>query len=222
MSHADYKQNVEAAGYDEFVKAGNNNWGMLNEMLSLGYSFITNNEAALLAEGKMPATFKNDYNTAKTDFRTPYFIYSKTKQNIKEEREAKIIACNGLFNKMMPMLKDGNKATIDNPVISSGFTFAAAKRYFDVKGIVVRNIKLAANETKYVEGIYKYSVVAVKGNFGVYACGGSVTTCNEAAGGILIAAKDEQALPFNTNNITFTNTSADAETTIVVHLLRKS
>jgi hypothetical protein len=59
-------------------------------------------------------------------------------------------------------------------------------------------------------------------NFDVYACGGNLTSCNEAAEGILIAAKHKKALPFNTNNITFTNASADAATTIVVHLLRKS
>jgi hypothetical protein len=222
MSHADYKQNVEAAGYNEFVKAEHNNWNMLSEMLNLGYAFIVANETELLASGKMPTTFKTEYNTAKNDYRTPYSNYSQTKQSIKEDREAKIVACNGLYKKVMTMNKDANRATIENPVISSGFTFAAAKRYFDPKGIVVRTIKLAANETKFVKGILMHSVVAVKGKYDVYACAGNVIVCDLASGGMLITTKNEEALPFDVNDITFTNASDEGETTIVVHLLRKT
>jgi hypothetical protein len=117
------KAKLEGAGSTHYNSATNNNWDEVDALMKSGKKFITDNNAALAANG-MPAAFPATFNTTKTNFETAFTNFEDAQQDNEELRDQKINANNALNTTLTAMLDDGQKIYRNNPAKRDRFTFA--------------------------------------------------------------------------------------------------
>lgn len=126
------KPKVEAAGYDHYAKAANKNWDQTMLLLTAGQHFIDNNTAALTAGG-MPAAFAADYATAKSAFGDLYIQFTDFEQDEEEGTDAKIVANNAIYQKLISMFEDAQIIYEHNASKRERFIFAQVKAMITTK-----------------------------------------------------------------------------------------
>ncbi len=120
------KPKIESAGYDHYAKAANKNWDETLLLLTAGQHFIDNNTAALTAGG-MPATFSAAYAATTTAFSDLYVQFTDFEQDEEEATDAKILANNKLYQKLLAMFEDAQIIYDTNAAKRERFVFAQIK-----------------------------------------------------------------------------------------------
>ncbi|MCF8256750.1 MAG: hypothetical protein K9J06_04315 [Flavobacteriales bacterium] len=120
------KAKWESAGRDRYDKATNNNWGELLLMLDAGKSFIASNGVELAAGG-MPANFPQQYNDARNTFILLHTDFLDFGQDELEGTDAKTLANNAVYRRMMDMNEDGQLVFDEEPAKAQRFVFQSVK-----------------------------------------------------------------------------------------------
>lgn len=111
-----------AAGHGYFVDAVKFDWDAVNRLLDRGLSFLTNNEAALLAAG-MPTDFITDYTTAKNAVAAKYLQFTQAEEESKRLTDVKTDVNNDMHKTLTDMFEDGKKIFRNNAAVREQFTF---------------------------------------------------------------------------------------------------
>jgi hypothetical protein len=119
----DYNAKIEAAGKANYSKAANMNWEYAKQLLVSAKSFLTNNEAALLADGGMPANFINGFDTVKGDFIQLFDDFKSAEQTSIEQTDAKINANNAIYADGRSMMEDGKRIFRKNAAVRNKFVW---------------------------------------------------------------------------------------------------
>lgn len=118
------KPMLEAAGYNYYDKAANNNWDSVKGLMTSGSTFIVAELPNLTAGGNMPLSFQTDFNTAKTNFETQHQNFLQAEEDSRVGQDTKINANNTIHADLMSMLLDGQEIFKNNEPIYKQFVFA--------------------------------------------------------------------------------------------------
>lgn len=118
---AHYKPRVEEAGKGYYTKAAAQNWEYVQLLMEAGKTFITNHNAALLADGGMPAGFAADYDLKKLEFDTVYNNFMDKRQDAQEQTDAKIEANNAIYADGRAIMEDGKHIFRGNASVRDRF-----------------------------------------------------------------------------------------------------
>lgn len=118
---AHYKPRVEEAGKGYYTKAAAQNWEYVQLLMEAGKTFIVNHNAALLADGGMPAGFAADYDLKKQEFDDVYNDFMDKRQDAQEQTDAKIQANNAIYADGRAMMEDGKHIFRGNASVRDRF-----------------------------------------------------------------------------------------------------
>ncbi|HRH50467.1 MAG TPA: carboxypeptidase-like regulatory domain-containing protein [Panacibacter sp.] len=128
------KPQIEAAGAAYYTKAANYGWEQLKSLLNAAVIFINANEAALLLNDNMPATFKPKVITAQQDVETQYKNFLSLQQAAESATVAKINANNEVYDKLIAMFTDGQLIFKSDADKKSRFVFDSLLSYITTAG----------------------------------------------------------------------------------------
>lgn len=114
---------LNAAGQSYYRKAGKDDWIAIKRLLHDGNIFITDNKQALQAEGSMPPAFPTLFVAAKDSFDELHQQFISASQNNNVETQAKIMANNEVYAKLISMFLDGQDIYRSDEAIRKKFTF---------------------------------------------------------------------------------------------------
>jgi hypothetical protein len=117
-----YEDKRNAAGHGYFEDALKFDWDAVNRLLDRGLSFLTDNEAALLAAG-MPTDFISDYTTAKNAVAAKYLQFGQAEEESKRLTDVKTDVNNDMHKTLTDMFEDGKKIFRNNAAVREQFTF---------------------------------------------------------------------------------------------------
>ena len=117
------KPMLEAAGYNYYDKASNNNWDSVKGLMTSGSTFITATLTDLLANNNMPATFQGEFDTEKGKFETIHQEFIQAEEESRVGQDTKMNANNTIFADLMNMLLDGQEIFKNEEPLLKQFTF---------------------------------------------------------------------------------------------------
>jgi hypothetical protein len=118
-----YKPKIEAAGKPFYSKAVNLNWEHAKQLLVSAKTFLTGNEAALLAEGGMSANFITGFDTVKGEFMQLFDGFKAAEQVSIEQTDAKINANNAIYADGRSMMEDGKRIFRQHAALRNKFVW---------------------------------------------------------------------------------------------------
>lgn len=157
------KPKQEAAGSTIYEKAAGGNWEVLKGLMITASSFITNNEAALEADGNMPNGFKGQFNTLKDDYCDLYDDFTDKTQDQEQETDEKVEDNNVIFNKGSDMFADGQAIFRDDASVADRFTFDQILKIVRGSRGVTRTFAIAADTRELVERVVANSDITNTG-----------------------------------------------------------
>ncbi len=102
-----HKINFDSAGQTYVAEANKEDWEATESLATSANSYITTNLTLLQTAGFMPTAFSSNFSTAKAAFTTIHNTYLQAEEAASIGTEAKVIANNTLYAKLMTMLIDG-------------------------------------------------------------------------------------------------------------------
>jgi hypothetical protein len=137
----DPEPRYEAAGGTKYAKAQAHNWESVVGLNTAMVSFITANNATLLAPGGMPVGFKAGVQSDETDFNTNYASFLAARET-GVAREAKVNANNLLFADMADVMEDGAERVWRNDAAKQkNYTFSYLKDLVSPPGSASLTVK---------------------------------------------------------------------------------
>jgi hypothetical protein len=138
----DYKPKIEAAGKLNYSKAANLNWEYAKQLLVSAKSFLTANNAVLLADGGMPTNFVTGFDAVKGQYIQLFEDFKAAEQTSIEQTDAKINANNALYADGRSMMEDGKRIFRKNAAVRNKFVWER----------ILELLTPNASSTKVVEG----------------------------------------------------------------------
>lgn len=138
-----HKSKWEAAGFNYYEKAANNNWDSVKGLMTSGLTFINNNLGELTANDNMPPAFPAQFENAKTDFEKRHQTFIQAEEESSTGQETKMNANNSIHSDLMSMLLDGQEIFKNEESICKQFVFAdllylaSGSGTAGIKGVVV-------------------------------------------------------------------------------------
>jgi len=152
-----------AAGSLYYSAGANDSWSSIDKMNTEALTFITKYSTVLqMGTQNMPVAFVTTFTDGKKAFDTIYASYLQAQQHTNPGTNAKIIANNVVYTKLIKMLIDGQLIYSANPSKKELFTFASILSFISGTGITGFTLKLTDSITKLP--ITDYSVVVQPGN----------------------------------------------------------
>jgi hypothetical protein len=111
------------AGFEKYESAMNYNWDALKDILLKSKSFLTDNEAELLADDNMPSGFKANFDAKADEIIAAIPDMLNTRENNEENTQIKIMANNALYDMIIDICEDGNVIFINDKERYDQFVF---------------------------------------------------------------------------------------------------
>lgn len=203
------KPKLEAAGSTLYQQATHGNWEVMKGLLETASSFIDNNETELEADGNMPNTFKDQFDTLKQDYEALYDDFTDKTQDQEEETDEKIIENNRLYKKLIQMFLDGQAIFRKKAALKERFTFDRVLKIVRGSKGKTKRIEIAPSSRQFVDRIIKNSKVTNTGQTTLWVAEGNVETQPTGA----VQLEPESAIPVPGNNKELTIFNNDTETT---------
>ncbi len=118
------KPMLEAAGYNYYDKASNNNWDSVKGLMTSGSTFITAAFAQLTADNNMPPAFQAEFDTEKAAFESIHHQFIQAEEESRVGQDTKMNANNAIFADLMSMLLDGQEIFKNEEPLYKQFVFA--------------------------------------------------------------------------------------------------
>lgn len=203
------KPKLEAAGSTLYEKAANNNWEILKGLMETANNFITNNTAELSADGNMPATFPDQFDTLKQDYEALYDIFTDKTQDQEQETDEKIIENNKINAKLSDFFGDGQAIYRDDPSMADRFTFDQVLKIVRGSKGKTKRIKIAPASREFVDRVVKNSKITNTGQTTLFVDKDNVETQTPAA--VQVASESSIPVPGNSKEITIFNNDTENE-----------
>lgn len=104
LPEATWESNWEAAGWNDYAEAGNNNWDKVKALMQSGSTYIATYGGLLT---HMPAGFGAEFNGAKDDFSVLFDAFTSAEVSAREKTDEKIEANNSIYRKIIEVCLDG-------------------------------------------------------------------------------------------------------------------
>lgn len=101
---------LEAAGQNYYEPAANHDWESVQSLITSAKAFITHNTAQLEADGNMPTGFGTNFDTLAAAFALALSDYQDGVEQAKIASQTKLTAANALYDKIIEICKDGQRA----------------------------------------------------------------------------------------------------------------
>lgn len=115
-----WEMNWNAAGWELYERASNENWDKVKAMMLAGSAYIAVHAAELTA---MPANFEADFNAAMDTFDLKYSEFLQAEIDARVGTDAKITANNDVYKKVMEVCLDGQHIFADDETMKEQFVF---------------------------------------------------------------------------------------------------
>jgi hypothetical protein len=115
---------LNAAGHDKYEAAYDKKWAEGKSMLTTASAFLAANLATLTADGNMNPAFATEFNDARTLFNTLLTDFEDSKEAIPMATDEKVDAFNEVYDKVRPMMDDGQEIYRYDPTKRTQFVFA--------------------------------------------------------------------------------------------------
>lgn len=115
---------LNAAGYERYEDAAGKKWPETKAMMKSGKTFLTANLATLTANGNMDPAFATVFGDLVTAFNAKLTEYEASKEAIPVAKDAKTDAFNDVYDKIRPMMDDGQEIFVDNESVRTQFVFS--------------------------------------------------------------------------------------------------
>lgn len=122
------KAKLEAAGGQYYRKASNHHWTSVQALLVSGANFVAKNEAALMANENMPASFATNWTALQVDYMAMYQAFLEAQKSARLGRQTKVSANNAVYGLLIGMFLDGQVIFKRKGAIKALFTFDSALR----------------------------------------------------------------------------------------------
>ena len=167
------KIRLDEAGQAYYQKAGNEDWESCKGLLSNGNAFITNNNAALIANQNMPPAFQATVLADSDAFTEKHKQFIDSEEATRIATDNKILANNTVFKTLMEMFLDGQEIFKDEDAIKKQFIFeqvlnlASGTGTAGIRGIITDAITNAPipNATINIESINKSTTTDEEGKY---------------------------------------------------------
>lgn len=137
----------DAAGWQYYSDASNENWDKLREMMQMGSLFIDENKDTLVTLGYMPETFEDAFNEKRTSFNTKYDSFLLARENAEAGTSAKIAANNAIYEKTVALCLDAQVCFMDDEVKKKLFSIEAVSSLIRPTGSATVVVELRDVET---------------------------------------------------------------------------
>ncbi|MBL0308772.1 MAG: carboxypeptidase regulatory-like domain-containing protein [Bacteroidetes bacterium] len=142
FSKLTWKPRLEAAGFNNYNKAGNGNWEFTITMNDAAMLFMTENTATLDAGGQnMPGAFPGQYATDALAYEDKYEAFMDARET-GSATQAKILANNAAYAIAIEVCKDGDIIGKNDFEIAKLFTWAAIQRNINPPGSAAITIQV--------------------------------------------------------------------------------
>ena len=118
------KSNLDAAGWQHYEEAGNDNWVALMDMMDMGLLYINDRSVQLQANGNMPISFRDVFAESAATFNTTYLLFEEAQQDARAGTFAKLELCNEIYSLISDVSKDSAVIYENNAVLRDQFTFS--------------------------------------------------------------------------------------------------
>lgn len=120
---AEFDITMDAAGWRYFAGSVSS-WADMQGLFSNAINFINLNDAVLKTKGFMPDTFVILFAETRASFDALYTEFVTAQQESHEATEARLIACNNLYEKVSGCCADGQNVFRDDGVVRNEFVFS--------------------------------------------------------------------------------------------------
>jgi hypothetical protein len=155
---------LAAAGQNNYRAAANESWPYTKSLLISAANFMTANLTALTANNIMPPGFPAQMNALAALFNAKLSAYESAKEAIPVATELKVAALNKVFQRLMPMLLDGQEIFKNQEAIRQQFTYSVILSRVSGPGLAgirgtitdkttndpIRNARIAFQDTDYL------------------------------------------------------------------------
>ncbi len=163
-----WKMNWDAAGWQNYEQASNDNWDKVIAMMVEGSSYIATHKAALT---QMPAGFEADFNAAKDSMQDKYSAFTQAETDASLGTDAKITANNDVYAQVIEVCQDGQYIYTDDDTMKELFSFEKMSQMVDppgaagLKGTVTEDGQPQAGLTVELENGNKTVITDAEGAF---------------------------------------------------------
>ncbi len=140
----------DAAGWQYYTEASNENWDKLREMMQMGFLFIEEHEALLKTAGYMPDDFKDTFDDKRGAFNVKYDAFLIARENAEAGTAAKIAANNAVYESTVSLCLDGQVCFMNDEVKKKLFSIEAVSSLIKPTGSATVVVELRNAETNAV------------------------------------------------------------------------
>ena len=139
--------NWDAAGWQYYDEASNENWDKLREMCNMALVYMDDNEAKLKTDGFMPVDFKSNFEKAVKDFNDKYNAFGLAEENAFKGTADKITANNSLYDKVVSLCLDGQVIANKDEIFKALFSMQAVSELVKPTGTASVVVEFTNAET---------------------------------------------------------------------------
>ena len=118
---------LESAGADFYRGAADDNWEVMQQLLTMAKQFIATHSIEMTNADVMPVNFPSEFETLKLNLYALYDDFKAKEQTIKQVTAAKINANNALYRNIISMMKDGRIIFRGDAAVRDRFIFKKVK-----------------------------------------------------------------------------------------------
>lgn len=174
---------LTSAGWSDYAAASNNKWTAVQGLAWAALNFMDANGPVLRDRGYMPDDFADRFRETATMFDTLYNDFVSAEQAAQEATEARIAACNSIYEKVNGCCSDGQNVFRNDGVVKDEFVFSAVLAMVDPSGpaglkgyaTYIINGEPVVGLTAEIESINKRAVVNAEGFYDFGPLSGGTT-----------------------------------------------
>ncbi len=114
---------LQAAGAAKYSEASGFDWESVSALMASGKLFIADNTTALTAGNNMPAGFSADFDNVYTTFQNTLQGFQDQEEAARLDTEQKINGNNALYDKIIQLCKDGQRAFRNDEALREQFVW---------------------------------------------------------------------------------------------------
>ncbi len=129
-----WEANWNAAGWNSYEAASNNNWDKMVELMSEGSVYIAAHTAELEANENMPAGFADTFDTLGTEFGALYDSFIHAREDAMVGANARVEANNAVYARVIACGEDGQYLFEDSDAMRRQFSYDAVSELVSPSG----------------------------------------------------------------------------------------
>ncbi len=133
---------LKIAGFDDYNEAANANWDKVRTLMVTAKEFITTNEADLMANNNMPATFKAGFDALEAEIQPQITEMLNYRENNKQATAEKLKMNNAIHAEVMALCEDGAFLLRDDDAKKSQFIFSSVLEIITPPGASSLTVKV--------------------------------------------------------------------------------